>query len=142
MNTRTAVLASAVVALAAAVDAGNLFREAAPPPGAQSFHHERGVVRQRHVAVDFDAIARAATREITLNLFANGRPVRLEAVLERTEPTMGGFAWIGRIQGQPFGSVTFAVDRRGGFLSGNVSVPGGFYAIRHAGGRRYVIEEI
>ena len=139
---RTTLVLAAALAAAAAHAGTPLFRDAAPPPGAQSFHHERGVVRQRHVTVDFDAIARAQTREITLNLFAGGQPVRLEAVLERTEPTMGGFAWIGRIQGQPFGSVTFAVDRRGGFLSGNVSVPWGFYAIRHAGGRRYVIEQI
>ena len=146
MKACTILWALTAVAAAAAVEAGTpLFRDAAPPPGIQVFHHDRGVVRQRHVLLDYDAIASAETRpvrEITLNLFGSGRPVRLEAVLDRLEPTLGGFAWIGRLQGHPLGSVTFAVDRKAGILSGNISLPGGFYAVRHAGGRRYVIEEL
>ena len=54
------------------------------------------------------------------------------AILERKEPTYGGgYAWIGRLEGIPLGSVVLVVGN--GQVAGNISTPSAFYTVRYAG---------
>ena len=71
----------------------------------------------------------APISRLRLNLFLETDFV---AVLQRFEQTGSGYAWIGKIEGEPLSSVILVtVDRT---VSGSVTVPGRTYAIRAADG--------
>ena len=74
---------------------------------------------------------------VRLNLAAG---VELVAEIDATGPTPAGFSLTGRlVEGRP-GSVTLVVN--GDVIAGEVSTPGGHYAIRPAGAGAAVVREI
>ncbi|MDE2905104.1 MAG: hypothetical protein OXQ28_03370 [Acidobacteriota bacterium] len=71
----------------------------------------------------------APVSRLRLNLF---RETDFVAVLQRFEQTGSGYAWVGKIEGEPLSSVILVtVDRT---VSGSVTLPGRTYAIRAADG--------
>jgi hypothetical protein len=77
----------------------------------------------------------APVSRLRLNLF---RETDYVAVLQRFEQTGSGYAWVGKIEGEPLSSVILVtVDRT---VSGSVTVPGRTYAIRAADGLGTVSE--
>lgn len=81
--------------------------------------------RGRLVTVDFDYLARNTTW--TLNLFAD---VRLEAIIERSEPTpSGGTIWYGRIADEKYSSVTAVAEN--GILMANINLLSGQYMVEY-----------
>jgi hypothetical protein len=103
----------------------------APVPDSSSLalDGEEGARRGRVVHVNWNALDQG-TEEIVLNLFED---VRLTAQRQRVEPSVtGGFTWVGRLDGDPAGRVTLAVQD--GVLSGSVYRYGRAWAvIRYAG---------
>ena len=128
---------------------------------------EPWVVRQRLVSVDLDRLEqlRAASAPLPSVRSKSGPPaeapalpeggVRSEAalrlnlfdgstvtaVVEHAEETYsGGYALFGRVLGDEFGRVTLVVN--GGVVAGTVSLSGGTYRIRTAGGGLHSVVEI
>ena len=112
-----------------------LFEEIRAAPGRSVAPRPRPPsVRVRAVRVDLSLIGGAngtlaPISRLRLNLFLETDFV---AVLQRFEQTGSGYAWIGKIEGEPLSSVILVtVDRT---VSGSVTVPGRTYAIRAADG--------
>ena len=112
-----------------------LFEEIRAAPGRSVAPRPRPPsVRARAVRVDMSLIggangALAPVSRLRLNLFLE---IDFVAVLQRFEQTGSGYAWIGKIEGEPLSSVILVtVDRT---VSGSVTVPGRTYAVRAADG--------
>ena len=112
-----------------------LFQEIPAAPGRSVAPRPRPPsVRARAVRVDLNLIGGAygtlaPASRLRLNLF---RETDFVAVLQWFEQTGSGYAWVGKIEGEPLSSVVLVtVDRT---VSGSVTVPGRTYAIRAADG--------
>jgi hypothetical protein len=123
-------------ALTAQQPAG-LFVEVVGPAAAaadQRVAVDRTRIRSRTVRVDFpqlgtrDARADAGTT-LQLNLFEDAS---YRAVLDRIDPTVGGFVWVGHIAGVEMSTVSLATEDA--VLSGSILMPEGVYEIRFVGG--------
>lgn len=113
------------------------FSEANDPPGLflQLGQDEKGKkakppIHQRaeSAAVNFEQLGTPDNPAdiVTLNLFDD---VRFRAVLRRaSRPAPGSFAWVGDLDGTPFGQVML-IERQG-MLAGTVSTPGAVYQIQ------------
>ena len=113
-----------------------LFEEirAAPGRSAARPRPRPPVVRVRAVRVDLSLIGGAygtlaPASRLRLNLFLETDFV---AVLHRFEQTGSGYAWIGKIEGEPLSSVILV--NVNGTVSGSVTTPGRTYTIRAADG--------
>ena len=138
----------------------DLFSDAARSPGALLEREDR--VREparaeldttgtasglpmRYVRVDIDRLAGisediAAQRTaptIALNLFED---TRFQAVFDEATPTLWGHSLSGRLEGEPFGTVTLVVH--GDIVAGTVRTPAATYAIRSVGVGVHVVEEV
>ena len=92
------------------------------------------VVRTRLVRVDMSLIGGAhgtlaPASRLRLNLFLETNFV---AALDRFEQTGSGYAWLGKIEGEPLSSVILVTVN--GTVSGTVRIPGRTFAIRAADG--------
>ena len=99
---------------------------------------------QRLVRLDPDLLRIARVNADTdkpailrLNLFDD---VVLDAIVERTGPTTGGYWLSGRIEGQPLSSVTLVVNRD--VVAGEIRVLGATYTIRSVGNGVHTIRQL
>ena len=119
-------------------------REAANAPSS-----EPGALRERLVDVRLNMFSDgqngspdrlAAGNVVLMNLFED---VVYTAVLDRvTLNNSGTLSWIGYLDEDELGSVTLVIDKKEGFVIGNISLPGLLYQIRHAGNGVHVVREI
>ena len=104
------------------------------------------VVRQRLVRLDQDLLSTARSNVgradappavLRLNLFDD---IALDAAVEGTGPTSGGYWLSGRIEGWAPGSMTLAVNAE--VVAGTVRAPSGTYAIRSVGNGVHAIRQV
>jgi hypothetical protein len=111
-----------------------------PASGAPSLAVDSDARRVRAVSINWNAL-RPEVEEIVLNLFDDTSLTALRVRVE--QPANGGYVWVGRIAGDPAGSVTLSV--LDGTLSGSVYRSGREWAeIRVAGDSSdlYAISEV
>ena len=134
--------ALALVALAGPVSAQDqnrpapLFEEIGVPPGRSAARPppRPPAIRERAVRVDLDLIGGASgNREpasrLRLNLFPE---TDFLAVLDRFEQTNSGYAWIGKVDGEPLSTIVLVTVN--GTVSGSIRMPGRTYEVRAADG--------
>ena len=117
--------------IAAAQQTSGLFVEAAGPAASAAARQatpER--MRSRTVTIDFSRLgtrdaAVGGGRTLLLNLFDD---VSYEAVLDRVDPTSGGFVWVGHIAGIDMSTVSLASDD--GVMSGLIQTPDATYSVQ------------
>ena len=98
------------------------------------------VLQSTAVAVDFEALSQSLEREHTL-IFDLAPELEARAVAERVWITSDqGFAWKGRIEGQPWSSVVLVVHK--GILTGGLSMGERRFQILPALGDNYRVDEI
>ncbi len=102
------------------------------------------VLRRRSASVDLhrleelrESVAQGSPAQLQLNLF---RDATLRAVFERTAETRYGYSLSGRIDGQPYSSVTLVVH--GNALAGAVQSQEGSYSIKFQNGSIHAISQI
>jgi hypothetical protein len=107
---------------------------------------DREVMRWRYVTIDLGLLTMAADlppgasgpgQLITLNLFDGLSFVAEAATVARSER---GVVWIGRLQGVEGGEVVMVVSDT--IVAGNITLPGGRYHIRYAGGGLHAVQMI
>ena len=76
---------------------------------------------------------------LDLNLFGG---IFYRAYAEKIETNeRGNVLWSGRIEGEPLGHVTLVYDPDEDMITANVSLPGEFYQIRHAGNGLHAVQQ-
>lgn len=141
---RAMVIAGSMLAVGGLVQAAPLFRPV-PMVTAADQGKDPKVRRSQVVAVRFEALdgdarvpGASAASELDLDLFGTPRT----AVLDRTENTSGGYAWVGRLRDVPDSTVVLAVDSRSGLMSGSISSPQGVFSIRYHAPGLHVLQEM
>ncbi len=141
------IVAAALALSSAAAAQNNEVTKASPSlftasfaGGVPDWTAEPTIVRTRIVDVDLSVLgttsAPAAT--VDIDLFDD---VSFTAVFERTERTgLGGFAWIGRLDGVRHGRAVLVVHK--GLLAASISMPGAYYEVVSAGNGFHAIHEI
>jgi len=118
---------------------------ASPQPAARARAADPAVIRSRLVTIDISALQAArpadpsatAGPSLLLNLFDD---LAYNAVVDRIDPAVGGFTWVGHIPGFDLSTVTLAtVD---GVVSGGVVMPEAAYTIRYVGGGVHEVAQI
>ena len=94
---------------------------------------DRTRIRSRTVRVDFTQLGTRDSRSdagttLQLNLFDDAS---YRAVLDRIDPTPGGFVWVGHIAGVEMSTVSLATED--GVMSGSILTPEAAYEVRFAG---------
>jgi len=108
--------------------------------GAQAWSAEPTIVRTRIVDVHLDVLGTANSPADTVGIELFG-DVSFTAVFERIERTgLGGFAWIGRLEGVDHGRAVLVANK--GLLAGSISMPGSHYEVRSTGNGAHAIHEI
>ena len=100
---------------------------------------------KRNVRVDLDRLAEIREHievqqtppAVVLNLLED---VRFQAVFDEAAPTLSGYSLSGRLEGEPFGTVTMVVN--GNIVAGNVRTPTATYSIRSVGAGVHMVEEV
>ncbi len=125
----------------------NLFIDAAVEGGLDR-RGDPTIIRTRLVDINFDLLggayaapqrdSSAASDLVRLNLFNN---VVFTAVLDRRQPNqIGGYSWIGHLQGVAHSQVILVV--KDGITSGAITLPGALYQVRYAGNGVHAIYQI
>jgi len=118
---------------------------AASRPTSQFRAADPTVVRSRFVTVDITALEAARPTEpaaiappsVLVNLFDD---LAYTAVVDRVDPAVGGYTWVGHIPGIALSTVTLAtVD---GVVSGGIVMPEAAYVIRYAGAGVHEVAQI
>jgi hypothetical protein len=116
-----------------------------PQPAVQVRPADPTVVRSRLVTIDISAIQAACPTDpsaiappfLLINLFDD---VAYNAVVDRIDPAVGGFTWVGHIPGIALSTVTLAtVD---GVVSGGIVMPEAAYVIRYVGSGVHEVAQI
>ncbi|MDE0295059.1 MAG: M12 family metallo-peptidase [Bryobacterales bacterium] len=119
---------------------------ARPPDSEDSYRSSDSIKVLRRRSASLDASQLEALREavvqghpahLQLNLFPDST---LQAVIDRTDETRFGYSLSGRIDGQPYSSVTLVVH--GKALVGAVQSQEGSYSIRFQNGNIHAISQI
>ncbi|MCX6546031.1 MAG: M12 family metallo-peptidase [Acidobacteria bacterium] len=118
---------------------------ASSQPAAQARPADPTVIRSRLVTIDLGALqaarpvdpGAAAGPSLLINLFDD---LAYNAVVDRIDPAVGGFTWVGHIPGHDLSTVTLAtVD---GVVAGGIVMPEAAYTIRYVGGGVHEVAQI
>ena len=116
-----------------------------PAHGQWDATRARSGLPKRNVRIDLDRLtgirehinAQQAAPPIVLNLLED---VRFQAVFEDAARTLWGYSLSGRLEGEPFGTVSLAMN--GDIVAGTVRTSTATYSIRSIGVGVHVVEEV
>ncbi len=100
------------------------------------------IILRRACQINFEKLAKVEEDKpecLLLNLFDDTVFIALLDRIE-TDPMLGGYAWIGRLEGIKDSEVTLVF--KDGRLSGTIIFPGGHFQVRHAEDSVHEIREI
>jgi peptidyl-Asp metalloendopeptidase len=104
------------------------------------------IIRARFVNINFPLLNAQTDSSTDKTISAKTLPLNLfpdlfyTAVLDRREITGKNLIWVGHLEGIAFSTVILVTEE--GIMSGNISLPGGFYQVRYAGNGVHAVYQI